>query len=124
MSKEETYKGGPKRFPTFQPYQKYHNPPKNVDESAVSKIFVVVLDNDLNKIKQFISENNTTFTERNENGESLIHIVLNNPTSSEKQKFDIISYLLDQGTPVDAFDKNNKTALHLAAKYQLSSINL
>ena len=125
MSNEQTYKGGPKRFPSLpstQPFLKYHYPPKNVDETALSKIFVVVLDNDFNKIKKFISESNITFTERNQNGESLIHTILNNPVTTEKQKYDLISYFLKQGTPVDAFDKYNRTPLHLAAKYQFPNI--
>lgn len=61
---------------------------------------------------------------RNANGQSLIHVVLENNSSGMKEdhKYELIKLLINYGASVSAFDKNNVTALHLASKYQYPKI--
>lgn len=118
---------------TYQPRKLYQppsisilgsKPAKEIDPGQIEQLFSIVLDGDYNKIKGAISEKNINFGVKNENGQSLIHIVLENNSSGmkENEKYDLIKYLIDHGAPVGAYDKNNVTVLHLATKYQYPKI--
>lgn len=111
-----------KSFSTNKPQP--YIPIKKTDSKSIDKIFAIVQDGDYNKIKNFISESNITFKVENENGENLLHVILNNQRSDfdEEQKLELIKYFIDRGAYLDGPDKNNVTPLHLACKYQYPSI--
>lgn len=105
---------------TLKPYIRE----KVVDEGNINTLFATMLDGDFQKIKNMISDKNITLNVRNSNGQSLIHVVLENNASNmkENQKYEIIKDLIDRNAPIGAQDKNNVTALHLACKYQYPKI--
>ena len=55
---------------------KVHMPVFEENDESVNKLFSIVKDGDYNSIKQFISENNSTFNIRNNEGETLIHTII------------------------------------------------
>lgn len=122
----------PKRFdqprkPTYTPPSIFIRgliPAKEINPEHIEQLFMIVMDGDYNKIKNAISEKNIALNVKNTNGQSLIHVVLENNSSGMKEveKYELIKYLIDHEAPISAFDKNNVTALHLSAKYQYSKI--
>lgn len=115
------------RPPTSRPYippPTYHVGQKVVDEASIEKLFTIVQDGDINKIKSFVSENNISFDQTNMNGQTVLHVIIEseNEQIKERQKYELVKYFIDHGVQVDAFDKNNVTALHLSAKHQLYDI--
>jgi len=97
---------------------------KMADEGDVNTLFATMLDGDYQKIKNIISDKNISLHVRNAEGQSLIHIVLENNATGMKEnhKYEIIKELIDRNAPISAQDKNNVTASHLACKYQYSTI--
>ena len=111
----------------FQPPPKInilHIPFKTVNENGISQLFVSVLTNDYINIKRVLSDFNIALNVRNDDGQTLIHAVLNNQSTmlEDEEKYELVKFLIDHGTSVSSYDKNNVTPLHLAAKYQYSNI--
>ena len=127
------FQGQPFKQP-YQPKPKFGLPPsvlnkpyigeRVVDKGSISNLFSVMMDGDYQKIKNVISDKNITLNVRNDDGQSLIHAVLENNSTGMKpaQKLELIQYLINNGASVTAKDKNNVTPLHLACKYQLPKI--
>lgn len=109
---------------SFTPQIRQYIPMKNINEADIDKLFATVLDNNYDKIKSFISENNVTYDVINKNGETVLHMILKNTidTVVEDQKLDLIKFFVEHGVSVGAYDTNNITALHLACKSQLSTV--
>ena len=99
-------------------------PIKEPNMESVEQLFTIVMEGDVNKILSAISDKNMSLNIRNANGQSLIHVVLENNSSGMKEdhKYELIKLLINYGASVSAFDKNNVTALHLASKYQYPKI--
>lgn len=99
-------------------------PIKEIRPENVEQLFVLILESDVNKIKNEISQKNISLSVRNTNGQSLIHAVLENISGDmkEDEKYELIKFLIDHGAPTNVFDSNNITPLHLAAKYQYPKI--
>lgn len=99
-------------------------PIKEIRPETVEQLFVLILESDVNKIKNEISQKNIALSVRNTNGQSLIHAVLENISGDmkEDEKYELIKFLIDHGAPTNVFDSNNITPLHLAAKYQYPKI--
>ena len=99
-------------------------PVKEPKSEYVDQIFDIVREGNISKIISAISEKNISLDIRNKDGESLLHVVLENNSigAKEKQKYDLINLLINHGAPINAFNGNNVTPLHLAAKYQYYEI--
>lgn len=110
MYKKKINKG----FGTTIPY-------RNANQPDVDKLFSIIQDGDFNEIKNFISTHNLTFDVRNKESKTILHVLIENDFD-ESRKYELIKYFIDHGVSVSAFDRNNVTPIHLAAKYQLSSI--
>ena len=113
----------------YVPYKrKDYLPQMVVNEADINEIFTVVLTYKIDNIKEFISKHNKNLNVKNENDDTLIHVLLNNPpvtansNITEDTLYDIISYLLQHGVSVNTYNKYNITALHLAAKNQFYKI--
>lgn len=115
--KKQKYKPFKPKFVKYP--DKDHIPDIKVDEGTVNNLFAVVQDGNYNKIRNAIINNNTTFNVRNEDGDTLLHTVLSNEKMKPDDRIKLTSYLIQHGAPIDAFNKNNVTPLHLAAKYAL-----
>ncbi len=80
-------------------------------------------ENNFIELKKFIMENGiTTGDMLNDDGQSILHLILLNLNLSERQKLEMIRYFRDNGTLISSFDKLNQTPLHIACKLQLLDI--
>jgi len=104
-------------------HEQIHMPYKSADENYIEKLFTIIQSGDYDRIVKFISESNITLNVTNKDGDTALHIVLNNMTSDididEDYILKMVKYLAEHGAPIDEFNKDNQTPLHLAAKYQL-----
>lgn len=99
-------------------------PQRELPNERVEQLFAVVMEGDINKINMTFSDKNTTANVINSEGQSPIHVILENNSSGlkENQKYDIIKLLINNGASVSAYDKQNVTPLHLACKFQYPKI--
>lgn len=113
-------------FTKFQqrpsPYDKIQLEERKVDDAIINKLFEVVMRGNQQEIREFISKYNVSPSVRNSNGQSVLHIVIDQETLNKEEKYQLVEFLLTLGAPVSAYDMNNVTALHLASKYQLDKI--
>jgi ankyrin repeat protein len=105
-------------FPTIRPRDADKHPRNEI----VQKFFAICEEGDLASIKKYLIDNNITATVRNDIGESALHGIVKNPNILKHDKLNIIKYLVSKGAPIDSYDNNNITPLHIASKYQLNEI--
>lgn len=101
-----------------------HIPMKRAPMEDIENLFSVVSMGSLDKIREYVSMNNISLDVINKNNQSLLHIVIESEGGelTEKDKYRLCSYLIENGSPVDNFDNNNNTPLHLACKRQYEEI--
>lgn len=100
-------------------------PTKEIDPLIISKLLLNVSTNENNilDLKEFILKNGITTNDMlNEEGQSILHIVLSNENLSKRQKLEIIKFFRDNFTLIESFDKNGLTPLHIACRLQLTDI--
>nr|QBK88898.1 MAG: ankyrin repeat protein [Mimivirus LCMiAC01] len=106
-------------------HEKIHMPDKSADENYIEKLFTIIQTGDYDKIAKFISESNITLNVANKDGDTAIHIILNNINDDDVDEdiiLNMVKYLAEHGAPIDEFNKDNQTPLHLASKHQLLSV--
>lgn len=96
--------------------------PKISNPENTIRIFDIMMNGNINDIKNVISTSNTPLNIKNVDNKSLIHFTLENRFGmNEDDKLELIKYLLDHGAGL-SFDKYNVCPLHLACKYQYKKI--
>ncbi|CAH6421769.1 Hypothetical protein KVN_LOCUS455 [uncultured virus] len=103
-------------------FDKTHYQTKQVNSGSIDRLFLIVQEKDINKIKNFVSENNINLKIKNQDGETVLHRLIQNTDIEEYQKYDLVKYFIDNGTPVNSYDVNNITPIHLATKFNLYQI--
>jgi ankyrin repeat protein len=117
---EKSYKPRPP-MPRYE--SKYHVPEKKIPEDKINKLFnEIILKGNLFEIQDFINQNNLTLNVRDTDGQSPLHVLFNNPSLLPIEKKQLTEFLISRGAPVNVFDKNNVTPIHLACKFQLNDI--
>ena len=118
----------------FQPYNKQpfnkqqsffskpNVPEKKIDESLVDKLFLYASEGNLLKLKSYVISNNLTLNVRKENGQNILHVIIDNSNINESQKIDLINFAINFGANINAITTGNITPLHLAAKIQSRKI--
>jgi len=107
---------------TFRDYNRAHIPERNPDENVTQKIFLLIEEGDIFKLKDFMLTNKATVNARLETGETLLHMVLNSSNLSKGQKYELSKFLIEHGAPVGLSDAMNITPLHIACKLQLVDV--
>ena len=100
-------------------------PTKEIDPLIISKLLLNVSTNENNilDLKEFILKNGITTNDMlNEEGQSILHIVISNDNLSRRQKLEIVKFFRDNFTLIESFDKNGLTPLHIACRLQLTDI--
>lgn len=103
-------------------YNRYVIPKDTLDENNIQKLFQIIEEGNLGKIREFLMSGNVSVNVRLETGDTLAHVVIKNQNLTERTKTDICNFLVQQGAPIDLPNKYNITPLHLACKYQLLDI--
>jgi ankyrin repeat protein len=105
----------------YQP-KTFISKPVNNDEYVI-KFFTVIASKKLSEIKEFIANNNININCQNENGDTALHILLNNVLKEEESVInEIVKYLLINGITVNKKNKYNITPIHLAIANQLETV--
>jgi ankyrin repeat protein len=97
---------------------------REYDPLIITQLLLKVsTENNLLELKKFIMENGITTNDMlNEDGQSILHLILINANLSKRQKMEMVRFLRDNGTLISSFDKLNQTPLHIACKAQLYDI--
>jgi len=126
---QQQYKGRPAQQQTLTRMNPFLNrtliPSKELDPLIISKLLLNVSTNESNilELKEYIIKNGITTSDMvNEEGQSILHIVIANDNLSKRQKLDIIKFLRDNFTLMESYDKNGLTPLHIACRLQLTDI--
>ena len=126
MSKQQIKPNQSKLPPRLPPYiNRTIIPTKEVDPTIISTLLLKVSTDEVNilELGNFIMSNGITTNDMlNEDGESILHIIISNDNLSSKKKLDLIKYLNSNFTLLLSHDKNGKTPLHLAVQNQLYDI--
>jgi len=100
-------------------------PDKTIGEDITKNVFAALSSGDnVDEIKKNLFENNTTsfFTSSGDDMRSPLHVVIENMNLNEDDKYELVNFLINTGSPIASYDANNATPLHLACKYQLYDI--
>lgn len=96
---------------------------KTINEDIIKRVYLALNDNNLAEIKKTMLEQNTSFyLTSEETGESPMHIVIKSDNLDADSKFELVNFLIENGSPITTYDKNNVTPLHLACKHQLYDV--
>jgi hypothetical protein len=112
--------------PTDTKY-KYFNrvnlPERKIDENLVSKLFLLVDEGNISKIKDFLLQNAFLLNIKNDiTNESVLHTVIKSENISIEDKTYLVKFFLFKGVSAVSFDKFNITPIHLAVKNQLKDV--
>jgi ankyrin repeat protein len=114
------------RQPQRQPFlNRTIIPSKDIDPLLISTLLLKVSTDEVNLLDlgNFILSNGITTNDMlNEDGQSILHIILLNDNISSRKKLEIIKYLKSNFTLLLSYDKNGRTPLHLAVQNQLHDI--
>ena len=112
--------------PRPAPINRTFFPSRDFDPLIITQLLLKAsTENNLLDLKKFIMENGITTNDMlNEDGQSILHLILLNINLSKRQKLEMFRFLRDNGTLVSSFDKLNQTPLHIACKLQLTDIVL
>lgn len=95
-----------------------------IDPLLIQELFEQIEEMSTHKIKTFILMNNMPIGVTNDNGDTLIHKVLENDSlkKSELNRLNMIKYLFNNNVNPDSPNKDNITPLHIASKKQYNEI--
>jgi ankyrin repeat protein len=118
------------RKPTYQPppinrnpiYGRIHYPERKPNDDIVQKLFSLIEEGNIFKIKDYLLSNNLTTLVRTSAGETLLHTVIKSSNLTRANKLELATFLIERGSPVSLSDENNITPLHIACKMQLNNI--
>ncbi len=108
------------------PFNRTIIPARTYDPLIITQLLLkAATENNLLDLQKFIHENGITTNDMiNEDGQSILHLILLNLNLSKRQKLEMIRFFKNQGTLVSSFDKLNQTPLHIACKQQLHEVAL
>ncbi len=108
------------------PFNRTIIPARTFDPLIITQLLLkAATENNLLELQKFINENGITTNDMiNEEGQSILHLILLNLNLSKRQKLEMVRFFKNQGTLVSSFDKSNQTPLHIACKQQLHDVVL
>ena len=122
----QQYKQQQFRQPQRQPFlNRTIIPSKDIDPVLISTLLLKVSTDEINilELGNFILSNGITTNDMlNEDGQSILHLIISNENISSRKKLEIIKYLRANFTLLMSYDKNGRTPLHLAVQNQLYDI--
>ena len=101
---------------------KLYVPDRIINPSLIQELFLKISEGDLFKLKDFLLMNNVNLSVKDDNGNSVLHSAIKNKNFTKNEKIELINFLIDRGAPIMAFNNENVTPLHLAARYQMEDI--
>lgn len=102
--------------------QKYNLPEKKIDETLITRMFYLLDEGNIEKIKQFIHGNRMLLNVKNTDGDGPIHIILKSANMIDDDKIILVKYFLLNGASPTLYNKFNITPLHIAVQKQIPEI--
>ena len=100
---------------------------KVINKSIIQKLFLLCSDNSISSIKDYILKTGITQNDMiDENGQSVIHIIIQNDTMNQSEKLELLTFFKNRGGIIESYDMNNNnyTPLHIACQKKLTKIVL
>jgi ankyrin repeat protein len=111
--------------PSFQPQPRFSIQNRiifndgKIDSDIISKLFLLIQEDNFLKLQQFINENGiTTNSMIDDSGKSITHIIVESSNLSIPTKKQLLKYLKSIGTMINVKDKTGTTPLHIVCKNQ------
>jgi ankyrin repeat protein len=98
-------------------FNRISNPIQKVDDNLIEQLFLLASEGDIIKIKQFVLTNHVSLVVKRENGQNILHVILDNANITDNNKLELVKFAVEYGANVNGFMTGNITPLHLAAKY-------
>ena len=90
-----------------------------IDQSIISKLFLLIQEDNFKKLQEFINENGiTTNSMIDDNGQTIVHVITSSQNLSVVTKKQLLKYLKTIGSMINVQDKTGTTPLHIACKNQ------
>ena len=95
-----------------------------IDKKISNKLFTIINEFNIESLLDYSITNNISLdvVDDDNNGDNLIHFVINNKIKSEESKLNIIKFLVKNNVHPDKPNKYNQTPLHIACSLQLLKI--
>ena len=88
-----------------------------INEESRDKLFSLAISHDLSGLEEFITTNSISLNVRNNNNQSIIHVLLDSEnTTDEKELLRCITFLVDRGVYISSSDKFLLTPLFICIK--------
>lgn len=97
-------------------------PERKTSSELILKLFSEVSGGNFLKIQDFILSNVISMVSKNEQDESILHIIIKNSNITPQEKEQLVRLAIREGAGVRSPDQNNIFPIHLAAKRQLYNI--
>jgi len=119
--------------PPFQPSFGQIRPPMGrtmiesrvINKSIVQKLFLLCVDGSISSVKDYILKTGITINDMvDENGQSIIHIIIQNDNLNQGEKIELLTFLKGRGGIIESYDTNNNnyTPMHIASQKKLTKI--
>jgi ankyrin repeat protein len=92
------------------------------DQKKGIELFNIIKNLNTQELLIYSQTNQVSLDTFNEDGDNLIHYILNMDNISQNTKLNIIKFLVNNNVNPNKYNKYNTTPLHLACKYQLDTI--
>jgi hypothetical protein len=109
----------------------YNNTKKNIittfnipiNEESKDKLFSLATSLNLSELEEFITTNSISLHVKNNNNQSIIHVMLNaESTINEEELLRCIKFLVERGAPISSIDNFNQTPIFICIKKNYSQI--
>ena len=109
----------------------YNNTKKNIittfnipiNEESKDKLFSLATSLNLSELEEFITTNSISLHVKNNNNQSIIHVMLNaESTINEEELLRCIKFLVVRGAPISSIDNFNQTPIFICIKKNYSQI--
>jgi hypothetical protein len=87
----------------------------NIDETQLDNIFSLVGAGETSQLEKYLLSNTLPLTVPNGSGDTLLHVALGNKVG-EEEMYKMVSVLVENGAPINKWNKFGVTPLHLAIK--------
>jgi hypothetical protein len=98
---------------------------RSIDKNIIQRLFLLCTDGSISAIKDYILKFGITNNDMvDENGQSNIHIIIQNDNLNQGEKIELLNFFKNRGSIIESYDTNNNnyTPLHIASQKKLTKV--